>query len=390
MPENERRYLRFPFVYRVEHMVLLISFTTLAITGLVQKYSGVGLSQWTIAALGGIQLVRIIHRIAAVILMLVSVFHIGRASYNLFVLNRRPTILPTLYDVKAGIQGLRYNLRLGKTRPQQGRYTFEEKIEYWAVVWGTVVMAITGFFLWNPIATTRILPGEFIPAAKEVHGGEALLAVLAIIVWHMYHVHIRGFNKSMFTGYLSEEEMVEDHPLELADIKAGLVEPLPEPEEIAKRRRVFFPVMGVIAGLMVFAIIQFATFERTAIDTVPRPQEAVFAPLTPTPFPTPLPTSTPLPTPVGFAGYTWEGGISALFQGQCATCHGNTAQLGGLNISSYTSALAGGDQGPGIVPGDPEASEVIIIQATGDHPVLFSPDDLELIYQWIEAGAPEN
>jgi hypothetical protein len=86
-------------------------------------------------------------------------------------------------------------------------------------------MAITGFILWNPIASANLLPGEFIPAAKEVHGGEALLAVLAIIVWHMYHVHIRHFNKSMFTGRMTEEEMLEDHPLELADIKAGRVDP---------------------------------------------------------------------------------------------------------------------------------------------------------------------
>jgi cytochrome b subunit of formate dehydrogenase len=390
MAENERSYLRFPLVYRIEHMVLLVSFTTLAITGLVQKYAGVGISQWTIAALGGIQMVRIIHRIAAVILMLESVFHIGRGAYNLFVLRRRPTIVPTLYDIKAGFQAFMYNLRLGKTRPQQGRYTFEEKVEYWAVVWGTVVMAITGFFLWNPIATTRVLPGEFIPAAKEVHGGEALLAVLAIIVWHMYHVHLRSFNKSMFTGYLSEEEMREEHPLELADIKAGLEEPLPEPEEIAKRRKVFFPVMGLISGVLVLAIIQFATFERTAIDTIPRPQEVVFAPLTPTPFPTPLPTATPLPTPEGFPGYTWEGGISAIFQQKCSTCHGNTAQLGGLNISTYTSTRAGGDSGPGVVPGDPDASQVIIIQEAGGHPAMFTDEELELIRQWIEAGAPEN
>ncbi len=83
-------------------------------------------------------------------------------------------------------------------------------------------MIITGFMMWNPIATARFLPGDFIPAAKAAHGGEALLAVLAIIVWHMYGVHIKHFNKSMFTGKISEEEMLDEHPLELADIKAGI------------------------------------------------------------------------------------------------------------------------------------------------------------------------
>ena len=86
--------------------------------------------------------------------------------------------------------------------PQEARYTFGEKVEYWSVVWGTVIMAVTGFMMWNPISTLRFLPGEAIPAAKAAHGGEAVLAVLAIIIWHFYHVHIKTFNKSMFTGKL--------------------------------------------------------------------------------------------------------------------------------------------------------------------------------------------
>jgi hypothetical protein len=127
MPENERRYLRFPLVYRLEHWC---SDDQLHHPGDHRTGAEIlrgRLSQWTILSLGGIQFVRVIHRIAAIVLMLVSVFHIGRAAYNLFVLKRRPTILPTLYDVKAGIQALRYNLRLGKTRPQQGRYTFRRE-----------------------------------------------------------------------------------------------------------------------------------------------------------------------------------------------------------------------------------------------------------------------
>ncbi|MCZ7666212.1 MAG: hypothetical protein M5U34_02700 [Chloroflexi bacterium] len=59
-----------------------------------------------------------------------------------------------------------------------------KKIEYWAVIWGTAVMILTGFTLWNPIAITQFLPGQFIPAAKTAHSAEALLAVLSIVVWH--------------------------------------------------------------------------------------------------------------------------------------------------------------------------------------------------------------
>ena len=114
-----------------------------------------------------------------------------------------------------------YYFGLRKHKAYYGRYNYAEKAEYLAVVWGTVIMGITGFMMWNPIATTRYLPGEFIPAAKAAHGGEAVLAVLAIIIWHFYHVHIRHLNKSMFTGKITEKEMAHEHPAELAQIKAG-------------------------------------------------------------------------------------------------------------------------------------------------------------------------
>jgi len=333
-----------------------------------------------------------LHRGAAVVLIAVSVYHTLVSGYRLFVLRYRPIILPTLQDMRNGIQGFLYNLRLAKTQPQQGRYTFEEKVEYWAVVWGTVVMVITGFVLWNPIAATRVLPGQFIPAAKEVHGGEALLAVLAIIVWHLYHVHIRRFNKSMITGIITEEEMLEEHPLELADLKAGMQLPAPIPQVIERRRRVYLPVAGVLAALLLAGVIYFATFEETAIATVPNPEDVlVYAPLTPTPFPTQLPTPTPEPQPAGgTAPGTWEGGIGSMFQAKCGACHGASTQLGNLNLESYTSALTGGSTGPGIVPGDPDASQIIVKQAAGGHPGQLSPEELELVRLWIAAGAPEN
>jgi formate dehydrogenase gamma subunit len=387
MSNQERKYLRFPLAYRIEHFVLASSFTILAITGLVQKFATVGISLWIIGLVGGVENVRIIHRVAAIVLALEAIYHVGSAGYHIFVLRRRTVMMPTLHDVRSGIQAFLYNLRIGKTKPQQGRYTFEEKVEYWAVVWGTVVMALTGFVLWNPIATANMLPGDFIPAAKEVHSGEALLAVLAIIVWHMYHVHIRHFNKSMITGYVTEKEMLEDHPLELADMKAGISDPQPSPEVIAKRRRIYIPVYSILAGIMVFALFRFATFERTAIETVPHPRSVVvYAPLSPTPFPEAPATPTPLLREA--APTTWEGGIATIFQNQCASCHGSAVQLGNINLASYASALTGGDSGPGIVPGDPDSGSVMRVQEAGGHPAQFTAEEMDLIRAWIEAGAP--
>src|ERR1035437_11071334 len=97
--------------------------------------------------------------------------------------------------------------------------------------------------------TALYLPGQFIPAAKAAHGGEAVLAVLAIIVWHFYNVHIRMFNKSMFTGKLTRHQMEEEHSLEFDDVAAGKVNPAPSSETVRRRQFVFIPVAIIVAVL---------------------------------------------------------------------------------------------------------------------------------------------
>lgn len=378
---TERRYLRFTLAQRIEHLIQLTSFTLLAITGLPQKFPEADLSQAVIAFWGGIESTRVIHRAAAIVLMVATVYHLMTIAYKLYVRRVRPTMLPGLKDVRDALQAFLYNLGLGKVWPQMGRYTFEEKAEYWAFVWGTVVMILTGFMLWNPIATARFFPGQFIPAAKAAHGGEALLAVLAIIVWHMYGVHLRRFNKSMWIGTLTEEEMHHEHPLELADIKAGTAERPVDPVALRRRQRVFYPVAGLLSLALLAGVWWFVTFEQTAITTLPpRSTLEVFLPQTPTPLP-PTPTSPPV------ADLTWNGYVSTLFAAKCTACHG---QAGGLSLSTYTDALRGGRSGPAILPGSPGSSPVMTIQVAGDHPGELSADELARLTQWIEAGAPEE
>jgi formate dehydrogenase gamma subunit len=382
-----QKYLRFTLSDRTEHWVQVASFTILAITGLVQKYASASLSEGLITLMGGIESVRLIHRYAAIVLMVATVYHIGGLGYRLFVTRVRPSIVPTLRDVQAAWLAVRYNLGLTTQKPQQGRFTFEEKAEYWALVWGTVVMIITGFMMWNPIATARFLPGDFIPAAKAAHGGEALLAVLAIIVWHIYGVHIKHFNRSMFTGYISEKEMLEEHPLELADIKAGVATRPVDPELVDRRQRLFIPVYGVLAAVLLFGIYAFVTFEETAITTLPPAEQVVvFSPLMPTPLPTPLPTQ----PPPEVAGASWDAGLAAVMDQKCGVCHTGPAGLGGLDLSTYSGLESGGNSGSAILPGDSASSLLVIIQARGDHPGQFSGEELALVREWIDAGALEN
>jgi cytochrome b subunit of formate dehydrogenase len=306
-------YARFTLAQRVEHIVLLSSFTLLALTGLPQKYAGTPAGEWLIQAFGGIERIRIIHHVSAVVIVLMAIYHLLVLTYKTFVLRLDMTMLPGMKDITDAIGSLRFNVGLTGDRPSMPRYSYDEKVEYWAMVWGTVVMALTGFMLWNPILVTKFLPGQFIPAAKAAHGGEAVLAVLAILVWHLYGVHIKLFNKSMFTGRMTEHEMAEEHGYELAQIKAGELRPRPSPEVIRRRARKVMPIAAVVTLVAVGFVYWLATAERTAINTVPPPPPAdrnAFVPLPPTLIPAASgQIGKPIPHPV--AG-----------REQCDSCHG--------------------------------------------------------------------
>lgn len=265
------RYTRFKRSDRVQHAVMLASFLVLTITGLPQKYiyRNNHYLDDLIDLMGGLEAVRVVHRWAATVLMLVTVYHLLAAAHRVLVRRVSLSMLPRYHDVVHAWQAVRYNVGRAAARPRMDRFTWEEKLEYWSLIWGTIVMIVTGFMLWNPVATARFLPGEFIPAAQVVHGGEALLAILAVLVWHFYSVHLRQFNRSMFTGDMTEAEMEHEHPLELERIKAGSAERATDPVVLARRQRLFLPVATVLAALLLAGIYWFVTFEQTAITTLP-------------------------------------------------------------------------------------------------------------------------
>ena len=307
---------RFSVLQRIEHIVLIVSFTTLGLTGLAQKFSSNELAAAFIQLLGGIENVRIIHRVAAIILALETIYHIIVLAYKTYVRRTELGMLPGPKDVLDALDVLRYNLGLTKAHPKLPRYNFAEKAEYWAMLWGTAVMGLTGFILWNPIAAAKILPGQFIPAAKAAHGGEAVLAVLAILVWHFYNVHLKSLNKAMFTGKMTPHQMEEEHGEELERLAAGKVRPAPSPEGMRRRERIFIPFAVVATLVMVYVVFWAVTVETTAVATAPKPanEVPVFVPVTPSPSPAPSATpeggSLGVPIPHPIAG-----------QEQCLTCH---------------------------------------------------------------------
>ena len=277
-------YMRFPVVRRIEHLLMLLSFVTLGLTGLPQKYPNSSPGAFLLNILGGIESLRFIHHTAAIVMMFGTAYHILVMGYSVFVLRDQMSMLPSMQDAKDGIQALLYNLGFAKTYPQMGRYTFEEKMEYWAFAWGAAVMGATGFLMWNPITATQYLPGEFVPAAKAAHGGEAVLAVLAIIIWHMYGEHIKRLNKAMWTGTQTEQEMIHEHPLELADIKAGIADRRPDDATLRKRKMFYYPIAAIVTLGMLAGIFGFINTEETALTTItPLTETEIYSPQTPQP-----------------------------------------------------------------------------------------------------------
>jgi len=413
-PHPEKTYVRFDLSYRIEHIVFLISFTILGITGLAQKYATSIPGGLTLALAGGIENARTIHHTAVLVMMIVSVYHVLSLLYRMYVLRVSFSMFPTLDDFKHLFDDIMYYIGKRKHKAFYGRYNYAEKAEYFAVVWGTVIMGITGFMMWNPITTAQFLPGEVIPAAKAAHGAEAVLAVLAIIIWHFYHVHIRHFNKSMFTGKLTESELRHEHPAEHVAMKANQAKEKPPAAVIQRRQRYYMPVAAVLVLTFGFGIFKFFTLETTAVVAAPPAETGpIFVPFTvtptftatpePTSTPTPLPTMTPQPTATlspELATPSLGGEAAApdlswidmqpIFQERCGACHNAQAVLAGLNLATYQDALKGGQNGAVIAAGDPQTSRLIQLQLAGGHPGQLTPDEIAKVSDWIKAGALET
>lgn len=175
----------------IQHVLLFTSFFALAITGFALKYPH---SWWAdgLYQFGMSEDVRqLIHRISAVIMISVGIYHI----IYLFVTKRGRDVLthliPKFDDIKEAVQNLLYYLHIKKKPPEFDKFDYTEKAEYWALVWGTIVMGITGLILWFPTIVGDWAPVWLIKVSETIHFYEAILATLAIFVWHWFFVIFR-------------------------------------------------------------------------------------------------------------------------------------------------------------------------------------------------------
>ena len=269
-PEHTRYVQRFDRYHRVTHGFLMLSFLGLAATGLPLLFSDAGWAWYLSRLFGGFEAAGFVHRVCAVILMVVFVAHIGRLvqravvkkDYTMFW---GPTsMVPQPRDLVEMVQHFKYFVGQAP-RPKFDHFTYWEKFDYWAVFWGMFVIGGSGLMLWFPGFFSRFVPGWVFNVAMLVHGEEALLAVGFIFTIHFFNGHLRPekfpMDTVIFTGRVAEDELKDERPDEYERLvqTGGLTRLRVDP---APRWLVLFGrtigVIAVTAGLTLVALILYA------------------------------------------------------------------------------------------------------------------------------------
>jgi formate dehydrogenase gamma subunit len=204
---------------RAQHYLLLGSFLVLVVTGFALKYPHAFWAEPIVGWEGSFPLRGILHRIAGVVLIGASVYHL---VYLIKSRNGRrwlKDILPRVRDVHEAVETVGHNLGYRKSLPQYARFNYVEKAEYWALVWGTAVMAITGILLWSHdwILAHLPYPLSVLDVTTAIHFYEAILATFAIAIWHFYAVifdpDVYPLKWTFFTGRAPEHEVRQEDSL---------------------------------------------------------------------------------------------------------------------------------------------------------------------------------
>ncbi len=206
---------RMPLRFRIQHAALLTSFFLLVLTGFALKFP----DSWFASMLTlGEHMRGLLHRIAAVVLIAVSVYHMFDIVITREGRRLARDLFPTLDDIRGAWRNLSYYLGLTSQKPEFARFNYAEKAEYWALVWGMFVMAGTGIMLWAKVVVGNHLPRWWLDIATAIHFYEAVLATLAIVVWHFYQVFfdpdVYPMNWAWWDGKMTLHHYREEHGLD--------------------------------------------------------------------------------------------------------------------------------------------------------------------------------
>jgi cytochrome b subunit of formate dehydrogenase len=233
-----RRRMQNPFMTRMttnqrwQHLILLTSFIVLVITGFALKFP----NSWFAEILGmGEKLRSITHRVAGVALIAAGIYHV---FYLAAVREGRRLIwdlAPRPNDAFDALGTMRYYLGLSAERPKFGRFSYAEKAEYWALVWGTALMGVTGVMMWAKVWVGNLLARWWVDVATAVHFYEAILATLAIVVWHFYQVFfdpdVYPMNWAWWDGKMPVVHYRHEHGLDAEGLAKGTDEKKPSGSE---------------------------------------------------------------------------------------------------------------------------------------------------------------
>ena len=274
--ENTHPAARGPYVRRFTtfdrgmHIVVIVTFMLLALTGLPLRYASTDWAHFLSRLFGGEPMMRTIHIISGLITFGYFFTHIGAVIYrvirtrNWTMFYGADSMVPRGKDFVDMFRNFAWFFYLGP-RPKLDRWAYWEKFDYWAVFWGVAMIGASGMMLAYPELTARLLPGQLLNVAAVVHGEEALLAIGFIFLFHFYHNYLRPedfpADVSIFTGRVPLERFKADRPLQYERlVREGRLDSLivDAPSRRSITLWTIFGTVVVLAGLALIAAVGMA------------------------------------------------------------------------------------------------------------------------------------
>ena len=262
--------LRFDRQTRLMHIVIMVTFLGLSATGLPLLFSEASWSRMLAAIFGGFHGAGLVHRFFGATLLIAVAYHVANIFWRAFVRGEGglfwgPTsMVPQPRDVVQFVQQIRWFFGAGPP-PRFEHFAYWEKFDYWAVLWGSLLMGAAGLILWFPQAASHALPGWMFNVALFVHGAEATLAIGFIFVIHFFNGHLRPGKFPMdlviFTGSVSDADLRQERAGEFARLAetgalAQLAVPIPSAAQYNRGR--IIGAAGLTLGLGLVVLILYA------------------------------------------------------------------------------------------------------------------------------------